>query len=68
MFIVGLASAGLIIQSPAGRLEPQLATSWKLSADKLSWTITLRPGIKFSDGKPPVGTLTQPRRTRGNAL
>jgi peptide/nickel transport system substrate-binding protein len=52
MFAVGLASAQLIIASPGGELEPQLATSWKPSADKLSWTITLRPGLKFSNGRP----------------
>ena len=52
MWVVGLASAGLIIESTAGTLEPQLATSWAQSSDKLEWTITLRPGAKFSDGKP----------------
>jgi peptide/nickel transport system substrate-binding protein len=52
MFAVGLASAQLIIESPGGKLEPQLATSWTPSADKLSWTISLRPGLKFSNGKP----------------
>ncbi|WP_375388124.1 ABC transporter substrate-binding protein [uncultured Amnibacterium sp.] len=50
MFIVGLASAGLIIQSPTGKLEPQLATSWKPSSDGLTWTVELRSGAKFSDG------------------
>lgn len=29
-----------------------LATSWKLSEDRLSWTITLRPDVRFSDDKP----------------
>jgi peptide/nickel transport system substrate-binding protein len=52
MWVVGLASAGLIIQSTSGQLQPQLATSWTQSANKLSWTITLRPGAKFSNGKP----------------
>jgi len=52
MWIVGLASAGLIIESTTGKLEPQLATSWAPSANKLAWTITLRRGAKFSDGKP----------------
>ncbi len=52
MFAVGLASAQLIIASPSGKLEPQLATSWTPSADKLSWTVTLRSGLKFSNGKP----------------
>ncbi|AMM21386.1 hypothetical protein AX769_16160 [Frondihabitans sp. PAMC 28766] len=51
MFIVGLASAGLVIESNTGTLEPQLATSWKPSADGLSWTVQLRKGAEFSDGK-----------------
>lgn len=50
-FIVGLASAGLVIQSPTGKLEPQLATSWTPSSDGLTWTVQLRNGAKFSDGK-----------------
>ena len=52
MFAVGLASAQLVISSPSGQLEPQLATSWAPSASKLSWTFTLRPNLKFSNGKP----------------
>ena len=52
MYVVGLASANLIIESPSGKLEPQLATSWTQSPDKLSWTINLRPNAKFSNGKP----------------
>ncbi|HEY1319949.1 MAG TPA: hypothetical protein VGF32_06870, partial [Streptosporangiaceae bacterium] len=36
MYVVGLASANLIIESPSGKLEPQLATSWTQSPDKLS--------------------------------
>ena len=52
MEVVGLASANLIIESPSGKLEPQLATSWTASADKLSWTISLQPKARFSNGKP----------------
>lgn len=52
MFAVGLASAQLITASPSGHLEPQLAASWEPSADNLSWTITLRPDLKFSNGQP----------------
>src|SRR5271166_2080304 len=32
--------------------EPALATSWKASPDKRRYTLTLRRGIKFSDGQP----------------
>lgn len=29
-----------------------LATSWSTSADKLTWTFTIRDGMKWSDGQP----------------
>ncbi|MBI4278776.1 MAG: ABC transporter substrate-binding protein, partial [Armatimonadetes bacterium] len=35
-----------------GRLVPQLATSWRVSQDGLTWTFTLRRGHKFWDGTP----------------
>jgi peptide/nickel transport system substrate-binding protein len=31
---------------------PWLATGYELSSDQLTWTFHLRPGVKFSDGKP----------------
>src|SRR5215472_17553817 len=34
------------------RLEPELATSWKVSKESRSVTFTLHPGLKFSDGTP----------------
>jgi peptide/nickel transport system substrate-binding protein len=33
-------------------LEPGLATKWESTPDGLSWTFTLRDGVKFSDGTP----------------
>jgi peptide/nickel transport system substrate-binding protein len=33
-------------------LRPVLATSWKPNADASAWTFTIRPGVKFSNGRP----------------
>jgi peptide/nickel transport system substrate-binding protein len=52
MFLVGLASAQLVNTNASGQLKPQLASSWTQAPDKLSWTFTLRPGLKFSNGQP----------------
>ncbi len=35
-----------------GKPAPYLATSWTTSADRLTWTFKIRPGLKWSDGKP----------------
>jgi peptide/nickel transport system substrate-binding protein len=32
--------------------QPQMAESWEVSDDKLTWTFTLREGLKFHDGEP----------------
>lgn len=34
-----------------GTLDGDLATAWKPDATASAWTFTLRPGVKFSDGK-----------------
>jgi peptide/nickel transport system substrate-binding protein len=52
MFAVGLASAQLVNTNTKGQLVPQLASSWTQAANKLSWTFTLRSGLKFSNGQP----------------
>lgn len=45
----------LLIYNPAdGTTVPWLATTWEPSEDGLSYTFTLRDGVKWSDGKPLV--------------
>jgi peptide/nickel transport system substrate-binding protein len=34
------------------RPQPQMVDSWKVSDDKLTYTFTLRDGLKFHDGQP----------------
>jgi peptide/nickel transport system substrate-binding protein len=44
----------LYITNPAGQLVPWLATGHTVSSDARTWTFALRPGVKFSDGRPMV--------------
>ena len=32
--------------------QPELATEWSLSEDRLTWTLTLRDDVRFADGTP----------------
>jgi peptide/nickel transport system substrate-binding protein len=42
---------GLVFPDYDGSIKPGLATSWKVSADNLTYTFTLRKGVKFHNGK-----------------
>lgn len=42
----------LVKPMPDGRMSPCLATKWSESADGLSYTFELRPGLKFHNGDP----------------
>ncbi|PWJ24122.1 peptide/nickel transport system substrate-binding protein [Branchiibius hedensis] len=42
----------LVEPDAKGEMQPDLATSWKTSSDQLTWTFTMRDGVKFSDGTP----------------
>lgn len=48
MFYSGLVTT----DAYTGEVIPYLAKSFKISDDKLTYTVTLRKGIKWSDGKP----------------
>ncbi|HTI14676.1 MAG TPA: peptide ABC transporter substrate-binding protein [Dictyobacter sp.] len=43
---------GLVSLNDQGLVEPQLAQSWDISTDKMTYTFHLRPNLKFSDGTP----------------
>lgn len=45
-----LAYDPLIIKAPDGTYKPGLALSWKYGARNKSFSLQLRPGVRFSDG------------------
>ena len=45
-----LSYAALIWRAPDGEAKPGLAIKWAYSADRLSFVMDLRDGVKFSDG------------------
>jgi ABC-type transport system substrate-binding protein len=36
----------------AMRLQPGLAEAWRVEGDRVTWTFTLRAGVRFHDGTP----------------
>jgi len=53
LFTMGNVYDGLLrVTKDGASVEPALATSWDTSADGLTWTFHLRPGVMFSDGTP----------------
>ncbi|MBY5314217.1 ABC transporter substrate-binding protein [Rhizobium leguminosarum] len=42
---------GLVTIDQAGKIQPQLAKSWEISADGLTYTFKLQTGVKFHDGE-----------------
>lgn len=42
----------LVTEASDGSIKPWLATSWTVSKDDLTYTFTLKSGVKFTDGTP----------------
>jgi peptide/nickel transport system substrate-binding protein len=42
----------LFATDEAGAVKPQMVDKYEVSADKLTWTFTLREGLEWHDGKP----------------
>ncbi len=53
--IVGLVYAGLFKYSKEGTIESELAESYELSKDKKTYTVKLKPNLKWPDGQPITG-------------
>ena len=49
---MGMLFTGLVQENDKLQATGQLATSWDVSADGLTYTFHLRPNMKFSDGAP----------------
>ncbi len=50
--MIGLVYSGLLKATPEGRLVADLAKSWEVSDDGLTYTFTLKDGLTFQDGQP----------------
>jgi len=49
---IDLVFTGLVQFNDQLVVQPQLASSYQLASDGLTWTFHLRPNLKFSDGTP----------------
>jgi len=47
-----LIFSGITKWAKNGQPQPDLATGWNVSANKLVWTFNLRSGVQWQDGKP----------------
>jgi peptide/nickel transport system substrate-binding protein len=50
--LMELVYDSLVYLDFAGNYHPELAESWTVSDDGLTWTFTIRDGVLFSDGTP----------------
>ncbi|HKF84475.1 MAG TPA: ABC transporter substrate-binding protein [Candidatus Limnocylindrales bacterium] len=73
--LVGLVFSGLTRMGPRNTLEPDLASSWKLSDDGKTWTFHIRDDAVWQDGEPvtsadvlyTVGALKDPEASGGRS-
>ena len=49
-YVINAMYEGLTQYSRAGEIVPRLATSWEISDDALTYTLSLREGVHFHDG------------------
>jgi oligopeptide transport system substrate-binding protein len=47
---ISMVFNGLVLYNDKAQIVPDLASSYSLSSDGLTWTFHLQPGLKFSDG------------------
>jgi len=60
---------GLVDYQPGTTtIVPNLATSWTVSSDSLTWTFNLRQGVKFADGTPFNATVVKYSMDRQMAI
>jgi len=50
--VSGFLYDGLVIFGTGDQVQPGLAESWEISLDGRTYTFHLRPGVKFSNGRP----------------
>src|SRR5687767_12448965 len=51
-YIIMNVMEGLVEEGKDMKPQPALAEKWEISADQKVYTFTLRPGVKWSDGRP----------------
>ena len=49
---IDLVFTGLVQFNDKLEVQPQLASSYSVGSDGLTWTFKLKPNLKFSDGTP----------------
>ena len=55
-YAIDMVFTGLVQLDDKLNVKPQLASSWDVSSDHLTYTFHLRPGLTFSDGTPLTST------------